>query len=136
VTPSSQASSKAPPLAVLILVTLSLSGCSAPSAIRSDSSPSYAAVEAALAPTGVEFCNVTLSPGGTYCDSHYVPGHPSVAMVFTGFPASFFSYEVGMADIPHNSVWVNGRTIVGVPRPGQAVVTALDQNGFKRYRST
>src|SRR5271155_4870356 len=117
------------PLAVLILVTLSLSGCSAPNSIRSDSSPSFAAVEAALAQTGVDFCNMSYSQGGSFCDRH--AGQPSVAMVVTDIPEEFFTSAVSLAKIPDNSVWINGGTIVGVNNPSRAVVTALDQNGFK-----
>jgi hypothetical protein len=134
VTPCSKTHSKAAPLAVLILVTLSLLGCSTSSAIRSDSSPSFAAVEAALAQTGVHSCNIRFSSGGTYCDRH--TGDPSEATVYTDTPASFFSNEVSVAKALYNSVWANGRTIVAVPSPNQTLVTALDRNGFKRYRRT
>jgi hypothetical protein len=86
-TPSSKALSKVAPLAVLILATLSLSGCRTSSAIRSDSSPSFVAVEAALAQTGVDFCNISPSPGGTYCNRH--AGGPPMVWVYSDFPASF-----------------------------------------------
>ena len=132
--PNSKASSKVAPLAVLVLVTLSLLGCSTSSSIRSESSPSFAAVKAALAQTGVDFCNLRFSSGGTYCDRH--SGGPAEATVYTDVPASFFSSEVSLAKVPNNSVWANGRTIVAVPSPNQTLVTALDRNGFKRYRST
>ena len=126
---SSKAYSMAAPLAGLILATLSLSGCSTSSAIRPDSSPSYAAVEAALTQTGADICNISLSSGGSYCDRH--TDNPSEATVYTDFPASFFSDEVSIAEVPNNSVYANGRTIVAVPSPSRTLVTALNQNGFK-----
>jgi len=131
---SSKASFKVAPLAVLVLVTLSLSGCSTSSSIRSDSSPSFAAVKTALAPTGVDFCNIRFSSGGTFCDHH--AGGPAEATVYTDIPASVFSSAVSQAKVPNNSVWANGGTIVAVPSPSQTLVTALDRNGFKRYSNT
>jgi hypothetical protein len=120
----------AAPLVLCTLVTLTLAACSTSSAIRSDSSPSFAAVQGALAQTGVEICNLSSSPGGRYCDHH--TGHPSVAVVYADIPESFFSSTVSIAKVPDNSVWVNGRTIVAVPGPSQTVVAALSGNGFKR----
>ena len=128
-THSLKASSNMAPLAVLMLVTFSMSGCGTSDAIRSDSSPSFAAVEAALARTGVELCDLRLSSGGTYCDRH--TAEPSEGTVYSDIPASFFTFEVDLAKIPHNSVWANGRTIVSIPGPSQTVVTALEGNGFK-----
>lgn len=119
----------AAPLALVALVTLSISGCSTSSSIRSDSSPSFAAVEAALAQTGIEFCNLRFSSAGSYCD-HY-PGQPPVATVSADTPASFFGDAISIAEVPDNSVWANGRTIVSLRSPSQMVVTALKQNGFK-----
>ena len=64
---SSKASSKVAPLTVLTLLTLTISGCNTSSAIRPESSPSYEAVEAALAQTGIKFSNIRLTAGGSYC---------------------------------------------------------------------
>ena len=133
-TPRSKAHFKAAPLAVLILVTLSLSGCSTSSSIQSDSSPSFAAVKTALAQSGVHSCNLRFSSGGTFCDRHI--GDPSEATVYTNTPASFFGSEVSVAKALHNSVWANGRTIVAVASPSPTLVTALDRNGFSRYEGT
>jgi hypothetical protein len=121
------------PMVAVMLVTLSLSGCGTSSSIRSDSSPPFANVKEALAQTGVSFCNLSLSSGGTFCDRR--SGGPVEATVYTGVPASMFSGIVSLAKAPSNTVWTNGRTIVALPNPSRSMVAALARNGFKRSTS-
>ena len=133
-TPSSMVSFKLVPLAEVILVTLSLSGCGTSSSIRSDSSPPFAKVKEALAQTGVSFCNLSLSSGGTFCDRH--SGDPVEATVYTDVPASMFRSIVNLAKDPNNTVWTNGRTIVSLPDPSRSMAAELARNGFKHFTST